>query len=130
MLDSDTAQHADALQLTDAERRVLAEFAYQESLHGPRTVYEVVGTGRYDLDPRLGEAYYSLCRFGYIVRAEPRTVRSTAAVDTLSEAGRNRLAAIGARRYRCCDFAVTMPCVCSERTFCPNHGGGCHGTHD
>lgn len=32
-----------------------------------------------------------------------------------------------------CEHAIRLPCVCSERTFCPNPdhtGNGCHGTHD
>lgn len=130
----DTVEHANALQLTNAEMILLATFDYQQALHGGRTVYEVAGTGKnkYDLDPMRHEAYQSLCRFGYIVAAEPREVRSAAVVDILSPSGEGRLSSIKARLYKCCSYAIRLPCVCSESTFCPNpdHHGGCHGTHD
>lgn len=32
--------------------------------------------------------------------------------------------------YKCCDGCVRLFCVCAEKTFCAQHGGGCHGTHD
>jgi hypothetical protein len=114
---------------------VLARFAYLFEQSGPRTHYEVVGLkdgGPFDLDGREFEAYLSLERMAYIVQSDPRTVRHAAAEDTLSEAGKDRLQTLRARHYVCCPHAIRLPCVCSERTYCPNpeHRGGCHGTHD
>jgi hypothetical protein len=135
-LDKDTTEHANALQLTNTERVVLAKFAYEEAQHGPRTYYEVCthieGRSMWEVDGAQREAYLSLSRMAYIVGFEPRTVRHATAVDTLSEAGRARLLAVRARHYVCCEFAIRQPCVCSESTYCPNpdHRGGCHGTHD
>jgi hypothetical protein len=134
-LDADTADHADALQLTDAEKIVLASFNWLQSKHGPRTMYEVCehgvdNTSHWALDQRQAEAYLSLCRMAYIVESKPRTVRKATVADVLAPAGEKRLSGMRAQRYKCCGYAIVLPCVCSERTYCPDHGGGCHGTHD
>jgi hypothetical protein len=129
----DTQEHANALQLTDAERIILARMKYLTDRHGPQTIEEVSRYSRMGtFGPGQREAYLSLCRFGYIVAAEPRTVRHAAVADMLSPAGETRFNSIKARLYACCEHAVVIPCVCSESTYCPepDHKSGCHGTHD
>jgi hypothetical protein len=50
----------------------------------------------------------------------------------ITDAGREVLDARRPYRYRCCEWAIRVPCVCSESVYCPDptHPGGCHGTHD
>lgn len=52
----------------------------------------------------------------------------------VSATGREILAEFRSERFGCrCEHSVRMPCMCSERTFCPDPdhtGNGCHGSHD
>lgn len=132
----DTEEHAARIQLTDTERRLLALFQYMQETQGCPTIVEVcqVQGNRRVLDQGKHEAYLSLCRFGYIVQAEPRTVRHATVVDILSDSAWQRLAEVRARHFKCCAYAVRVPCVCLEYTYCPNPEhrtqSGHHGTHD
>jgi hypothetical protein len=137
-LDPEVAEHAHRLPLTDTEKCLLSAFAYEQSRNGPQIIHEVCrkqqAGSMWDMDERKHEAYLSLCRMAYIVQSEPRVVRHAAVEDVLSEAGQWRLTTFKPWRYKCCEFAVSLPCVCSERKFCPNpehaSSNGCHGTHD
>lgn len=132
-LDSDTWEHAGHLQLTEAEATLLCRFQYQQDKQGPLTMWDVACPDPerpHKLDDRLHEAHQSLSRFGYLVTAEPRIVRHAAVADVLSDAAVARLVTMRARTYKCCGYAIRLPCVCTERTYCPEHRSGCHGTHD
>lgn len=48
----------------------------------------------------------------------------------ITDAGRKVLHTNRALIYHCCDACVRLFCVCNEKTYCAEHGGSCHGTHD
>ena len=89
-----------------------------------------------DIDTRLlMKTLYSLERFnlaGYC------SIKVNGRFDgwawVVTDKGVNELNHRKPRNYGCkCEYAIVIPCVCSERTYCPNplhEGNGCHGTHD
>lgn len=96
---------------------------------------------------KLREAMISLDRFGliegYYTQSTPSKERifkiesdgsmwttATGWRYKLTDSGLVALKRFRASWYKCCDGCVKLPCVCRERTFCAEHGGGCHGTHD
>lgn len=111
--------------LTDNEMKVLAKVGYAGGAGA--TIGEVSLT-----DAGLSEAAQSVGRFGLVVGKEPREVRAAGLVCVLSDVGAERLAESRAQRYSCCEHAIRLPCVCSERVYCPNpeHWSGCNGSHD
>jgi hypothetical protein len=80
------------------------------------------------------DALRSLIRFALVSEGELRQGPSRSPGIMLTETGRRVLSVFRPQRFGCrCVHAVTLPCFCSELTFCPNpdHGGnGCHGSHD
>lgn len=97
---------------------------------------------------RIGEGMISLDRLGLVESYyEHADKPSKERIERTDEDGSMWVPAIGWRYklngvgkaiqkkhratwYKCCDGCVHLPCVCREKTFCAEHGGGCHGSHD
>jgi hypothetical protein len=138
--------------LTDQEKMALAIIRHAGAAGinsteiGAQTFEDRVGGKhrRWDegSEGRFSEAITSLKRFGFVDerydRADYHSVRPGQTgygmgrgwLYYLNEAGEAAIAQVRSYHYRCCENCVSLFCVCSEKTFCPEHGGGCHGTHD
>jgi len=84
----------------------------------------------------LRKTLTSLERFNFALRASVYDTETGNWVGwcwVISQEGRTLLKQLRPRWEGCrCEDAIKLPCVCSERTYCP-HGhprNGCHGTHD
>lgn len=134
IVDTATAEAGRYVVLTDAEKVVLAHVA--AAGEDGMTIFELKDVqGRADSWRwSAHEAAQSIGRFGLVTERYPHgKVRNAGRVVWLSEAGIERFAALRAvaDRFRpCCEFMITLPCVCMYKSYCPNHAGGCHGSHD
>jgi len=135
-LDPATVEAGRHVTLTDTEKVMLAHVAYtgEEGM----TIFELKDVeGRSDSWRWTAhEAAQSIGRFGLVTDRYPNgKVRNAGRVVWLSNSGIERFAALRAVADRfnpCCEFMITLPCVCLYRSYCPNptHQGGCHGSHD
>lgn len=89
-----------------------------------------------DTDTRiLMNTLYSLERFGLAGHCSIKVNgKYSGWAWAITDKGLNELNHRKPRNYGCrCEHAIRLPCVCSEKTYCPNpdhKGNGCHGTHD
>jgi hypothetical protein len=143
--------------LTDGERTALS-YAFFDKQFEVRTFRDMAGrkgvisgwddiTDKHDTE-RFGRIHAnmrSLLRFGLVEehydhspsreriiaqKGKVMTVRAAGWRYKITDAGRVWLQGMNARHYRCCDGCVVLNCVCLESTFCAEHGGGCHGSHE
>lgn len=122
--------------LTDNEKIMLAIVAHRGA--EGMTIFEVLKIGGRAESWLWGvyEAAQSLGRFGLVTDRYPNgKVRNAGKVCWLSETGQARFdqlrfAAMRVTIQPCCEYMITLPCVCRYKSFCPVHGGDCHGSHD
>lgn len=125
-----------AVTLTDDEKMMLSHVAATGSLG--MTIFDLADIPGKAESWRwtMHEAAQSIGRFGLVTDRYPNgRVRNAGKVCWLSETGQARFDALRSTAMRvnaqsCCEYMITLPCVCRYRSYCPVHGGDCHGTHD
>lgn len=145
--------------LTDSELIALS-YAYFDKQFDVRKFEDMAGKGIVisgwdDVTPSyeaariasIREAMLSLARMGLVEGYYEHGGKSRDRIERTDKDGYTWVASTGwryklngpgalvhtahrAHVYKCCDGVVHLPCVCREKTFCAEHGGGCHGTHD
>lgn len=113
---------ADWIDLTDGEKTVLSRIGFDPTLGSSR------GTPVTD---RERESWLSLRRFRLASQAS--WTKEFGWPWTLTKRGHEVLAEGHRRGGGCCEHAITLPCVCVYKSYCPDHssgGGICHGSHD
>jgi len=113
---------------TTIELRTLANLKYEEFIKDDYSNKDVETV-------RLMDTLYSLERFDLAGHCSIRVNGTYAGwAWTITDKGLNELNHRKPNRYGCqCEYAIRLPCVCAEKTYCPNpehKGNGCHGTHD
>jgi len=120
--DSDRAIGA-AITLTDAEKIALAHV--HAAGNNGLTYFELIKVPNHSADwlGGLGEAAQSIGRLGLVTDRYPNgKVRNAGRVVWLSDTGIERFATltvVANRFHPCCEFMITLPCVCLYRSYCP-----------